>query len=400
MNSNYARLQLRMWLVFLLFVCVVFGSAKQGECNQKFFKKLMKERPMYRARDIAVYRYYVSEYVHDKLVLDDSLGSLNCVVRLKLTVNPDGSIAKIDYDDTKSTCSPDERSLLDQFMFTLDLMPFSKRLRSYPRISTTFNLFFGDADLRKFPETPSAIREDYGENVNLLSELTFDDFKEIIYGQVLSIDGDYVTIKLHVNDVETINGSALSKFMNVREGIKERDRDWAERTESEKIIVRKELSKDEYADELQYLDEYIDDWNKYPYFPRKEPQMIFFDGEDVIDFKRDARQSVLKLMKMVDDEVVVRSIFFLYDEDKLVWSKSMALHVRTSQGSLEALDTDGDGVPNSIETCSGLPDDCIESDPNKLDTDGDGWWDSLEGILKTDPTDPEDTPELEDAVRL
>jgi hypothetical protein len=50
-------------------------------------------------------------------------------------------------------------------------------------------------------------------------------------------------------------------------------------------------------------------------------------------------------------------------------------------------DTDGDGIPGSLEAL-------ILTDPNRPDTDGDGFPDGLEVVLQSDPTDGRSVPSL------
>lgn len=47
-------------------------------------------------------------------------------------------------------------------------------------------------------------------------------------------------------------------------------------------------------------------------------------------------------------------------------------------------DSDQDGLPDEVETCTYLGDtkDCVKTDPSNRDTDGDGWWDGVEIYLR------------------
>lgn len=74
-------------------------------------------------------------------------------------------------------------------------------------------------------------------------------------------------------------------------------------------------------------------------------------------------------------------------------NKSAPLATSTFDARLyqRVTDTDQDGLPDEVETCTyqGAPKDCVKTNPNKRDSLGDGWWDGIRIFIK--PSTPAKT---------
>ncbi len=139
--------------------------------------------------------------------------------------------------------------------------------------------------------------------------------------------------------------------------------------------------------------------------------------DQIMDFLYNLTKNVnpAVLVKITSDskQAVISSMPVKIDEDKSVsYSMEKIYLIRGTNGAVKLLssqtpvwklsketggtynleqilqdamkDTDGDGLTNEVETCTGAKANdvsCKKTDPNKRDTDGDGLWDGIEAEL-------------------
>ncbi len=95
---------------------------------------------------------------------------------------------------------------------------------------------------------------------------------------------------------------------------------------------------------------------------------------EVIYFTRDKNGTPKVLAFTLPDE----STYMFLDKNNPIATSTMDARL-----AFRVTDTDQDGMPDEVETCSYKDaKDCIKTDPNKKDSLGDGWWDGVRVFLK------------------
>jgi len=131
-------------------------------------------------------------------------------------------------------------------------------------------------------------------------------------------------------------------------------------------------------------------------FVEKDFTNVWFDHKQIIlstDFHTEqsdmTRSFVRKVIYLVRDSKGTPKILSLTVPDEVTYTiidKNQPMATSTVDARLEfrTKDSDKDGLPDEVETCSyqGAPSDCIKTNPNKRDSLGDGWWDGIRILLK------------------
>ncbi len=131
-------------------------------------------------------------------------------------------------------------------------------------------------------------------------------------------------------------------------------------------------------------------------FVEKDFSIVWFDSKQIIlstDFQTESgdttRSLVRKIIYFTRDSKGVPKVLSFSTPDEVTYAvinKSEPIATSTIDARLEfrIKDSDQDGAPDEVETCSyqGAPSDCIKTDPNKRDSIGDGWWDGIRALIR------------------
>ncbi len=131
-------------------------------------------------------------------------------------------------------------------------------------------------------------------------------------------------------------------------------------------------------------------------FVEKDFVNVWFDQKQIIlstnfitDQSDNARSFVQKRIYFTRDSNGTPKILSYSFPDEVTYifidkSQPMATSTVDARLTERVKDSDQDGLPDEVETCTyqGATKDCVKTNPNKRDSLGDGWWDGIRIFLK------------------